>query len=357
MIKTETIYSDFAVAPGVILAEELEARGMTQKELALRAHRPPQAINEIVQGKKEITPETALALEKVLGIPASFWSNLEARYRMTLAQVSETARLEEQAAWLAKFPIKEIEKLGWIPKHRESTDKVKALLKFLGIAEFADSWSLAATGFRITGGKNISEGALSVWLRKGLIEAQDVDTQPYEISKFRKALRSIRTLTAMSLEQFEPQMKELCVEAGVALVLTPELPKVGANGATRWLSKGKGVIQLNLKYKWADIFWFTFFHEAWHLLSQRHTVITVDGLDGIDRAVERKADTFACQQLIPLAEWNEFLESGDFTRNKVTTFADNMGIAPGIVVGRLQHENKIGFNQLNDLRVRFIWAD
>ena len=82
-------YSDLPIPPGEILAEELEARGMTQKELAARLGRPAQAINEIIKAKKAITPETAIGLERVLGIDAQFWTNLESNYRLTLARRRE----------------------------------------------------------------------------------------------------------------------------------------------------------------------------------------------------------------------------------------------------------------------------
>lgn len=83
-------YSDLPIPPGEVLKEELEARGMTQKELAARLGRPAQAINEIIRGKKAITPETAIGLERALGIDARFWANLETDYRMTLAQQRAT---------------------------------------------------------------------------------------------------------------------------------------------------------------------------------------------------------------------------------------------------------------------------
>ena len=78
--------SDAAIPPGELLAEEIEARGMTQRALAEAMGRPPQAINEISRGKKAITPRTAIEIEQALGIAASFWVNLEASYRLALAR-------------------------------------------------------------------------------------------------------------------------------------------------------------------------------------------------------------------------------------------------------------------------------
>ena len=89
--NSQRVWSDLPIPPGEVLAEELEERGMTQKELATRMRRPAQAINEIVRGKKAVTPQTALGLERALGIDASFWMNLETTYRLTLARNKEEA--------------------------------------------------------------------------------------------------------------------------------------------------------------------------------------------------------------------------------------------------------------------------
>ncbi len=84
--KTVRIESDLAVHPGELLAEELAARGMTQRALAEAMGRPPQVINEIVRGRKAITAETALQLERTLGTPAYLWMNLQAQYELARAR-------------------------------------------------------------------------------------------------------------------------------------------------------------------------------------------------------------------------------------------------------------------------------
>ena len=78
---------NLAIPPGELLEEELEARGISQRDLARQTGRPPQAIDEIIRGKKRITPETALDLERVLGTPASFWLNLESSYQLAQARL------------------------------------------------------------------------------------------------------------------------------------------------------------------------------------------------------------------------------------------------------------------------------
>ena len=133
-ISEHQVWSDLPISPGSVLEEEIEARAMTQKELARRMGRPPQVVNEIIKAKKSITPETALELEKVLGMPAQVWVNLESVYRMSKAKNEERERLRQEASALSRFPVKEMAKHGWIPAFRQPEDKVRALLEFLGVA-------------------------------------------------------------------------------------------------------------------------------------------------------------------------------------------------------------------------------
>ena len=360
VIKSEFhVWSDLPVPPGAMLEEELEVRGMTQRELARRAGRPVQVINEIVRGKKAITPETALELEKVLGISAQLWVNLESIYQMTLVRNKERLRLEQQVAWLAEFPMRELERRQWIPRHTDKVDKVRALLQFLGIASFDDTWREAAIGFRITGGGKVSDGALAVWLRKGENDGSEIPTQSYREQRFLKALAEIRELTSTHPSEFLHKIGQFCAEAGVAFVLTREFPKSGANGVARWLTPEKALIQLSIRWKWADIFWFTFFHEACHVLRHELKNAYVDGIniDQNNENVETEANEFARDFLIHRDDWVRFVEAGDYTLSSVRQFAKEINIDPGIVVGRLQHEKIIPFSQLTTLKTKFVWTE
>lgn len=347
-----------AFSPGFVLKEELEARGMTQRELAARLKRPEQMVSEIVRAKKSITPETALELEKVLGITAQFWINLEALYQMTLAQGEEQDRLAKWIPLLKEFPIAQMQKRGWLPKVRNEIEQVRDLLKFLGVASLDGAWMETATGFRITGGVGkVSPGALAAWLRKGMQEAEQITSAPYDEQKFRATLGEIRKLTVLDVVESTPKMQTLCAEAGVALVLIPELPKSGANGATRWITSTKALIQLSIRYKWADIFWFSFFHEVAHILMHPHNKVTVEGVDHADPRMEKEADQFAADLLNPPDTYASFCSSADFSASAVGSYAKHIGVAPGIVVGRLQHDGFLKYDQLASLKVRLKWAE
>ena len=353
--KTQRALSDMPIPPGEILEEELEARGMTQKELATRLGRPAQTVNEIIKGKKAITPETAIGLNKVLGIGAHFWTSLETDYRMALAMNRDREALAENEKWLAEYPIWDMIKFDWIKAGRDKASRLKALMNFLGVAVVEPTACQEAVGFRITEAarQKVSLGALTVWLRKGQLDAQEVSTAEYNEKVFRRTLSRIRQITEKEPRKFIPEMKRLCAEAGVALCFVKELPKSGANGATRWLTDSKAMIQMSFRHKWADIFWFTFFHEACHLL-KHHTQrrILIDGLNADpDMAeLEDEADRFASDFLIPPEKWARFCDEGCFLTESVRDFAQSVGMAPFIVVGRLQKEKLIPYRQLSTLK-------
>ena len=359
--KFSRAFSDMPIPPGEVLEEEIEARGMTQKELAARLGKPAQAINEIIKGKKAITPDTAIGLGKVLGISPHFWNTLEADYRMTLARKREQEAISANVRWLDDYPIREMIKRGWLQAGRDKPSKLEALLSFLGVANAEPRVYQEAVGFRITESaqEKVSMGALAAWLRKGELEAQEILAAEYDEAAFRKALIAIRGMTNDPPEKFEPAIRTLCAEAGVAFCMVQELPKSGANGATRWLTPHKALIQMSLRNKWADIFWFSFFHEACHvIMHRRRRQVVIDGLDGDADivAMEEEADRFARDILIPPREWSDYCYAQNFRPNSVREFAHSVGIAPFVVVGRLQKEELINYNQLSTQKVRYEWV-
>ena len=344
------VWPDRAIHPGIYLGEEIEAHGLTQTELARRMERPVQVINEVVRGRKAISEETALGLERVLGTPARVWLNLQSRYGLARTRLEETHALEEQADWLTRFPVTEMVRRNWIEPADSVADQVRALLQFFGLQSFSH-WDERheALGFRLSPKAKTDRLALHAWVRRGEIEGLDAPTEPYDEARFRDVLTEIRELT--SDRDFWSPMQELCASAGVALVAVQEFPKTGAQGVARWLTPEKALIQINIRYRRADIFWFTFFHEACHVLRHPQKEIFVDVRNGMaPDEREADADRSAADFLIPPEDWTHFATFEAPGRASIEAFASRVGVAPGIVVGRLQHEKVIPYNRFNDLR-------
>jgi addiction module HigA family antidote len=344
--------------------ETLEAVGMSQGDLADRTGRPKKTINEIIKGKAAITPETALQLERVLGIPASFWNNRERQYRETLARSEERKRLKKQVQWLEMIPVKAMIKLGWIQSFQDEVRQLQEVLNFFGIASPAQWESLLddiPVAFRKSSAFQSDAGATMAWLRKGEIEAQRIDCAPYDANTFKDALYSIRSLTVEAAEVFQPALIRLCARSGVAVVFVPALPQTRVSGAARWLTPSKALIQLSLRYKTDDHLWFTFFHEAGHILlhGKRDVFIERDGahVKTANGGQEDEANRFAANMLIPPAKFSKFVGSGSYMKANIQRFASNIGIAPGIVVGRLQHDGALPHSHCNNLKRRLEWTN
>jgi len=347
---------DYAVCPGITMLEFLEHIGMTQAELAERTGRPKKTINEIIKGKQGITPETAIQFERVLGMSASFWNNLEKNYREILARIREEKVLEKQLEWLNKIPVDHMIEYEWIKKHEDPVNQLQEVLSFFGVANVEKLENQCTEViFRQSKKTKSDPWAVCAWLRKGELEGKDIQCNVYNKEKFTAALMEIREMTARKITDILDNWQRICAESGVAVTIVREFPKMRVNGATRWLSKDKALIQLSILYKYVDILWFTFFHEAGHiLLHGKKDLFIENGMKGGDDK-EAHADKFAQNFLIPEQDYNVFLKSGNFSHIAVAEFAKKIKIAPGIVVGRLQHDNVIPFSQLNYLKPRLKW--
>lgn len=352
----------WAVAPGEILLEAIEDRGMSQSELARRMGRPIKTINEIVNGKAAITPDTAIQLERTVGISATFWNNVEASYREHLARERAQRELEDAAAWADAFPIKDLVREKLLERGSTKGDTLAGLLRYFAVASpsaWESHWLAPAVSLRASPAFASSPHAVAAWLRWGEIIASDIETEPFDAQRLREVLREIRGLTRREpFAQIITRVQELCASAGVALVLTPEVGKTRLSGAARWLSPDKAIIQLSLRHKSDDHFWFSFSHEAGHLLDRKRDdfVDAADPEDGNADEAEQAADRFARDSLIPPADYADFVAAGSFSSEAVRDFAKQQGIAPGIVVGRLQREHLLDPSHLNDLKKPIRWA-
>ena len=344
---------DYAIAPGATLQETIESLGISQAELAKRTGRPLKTINEIINGKAAITAETALQLERVLGVPASFWNNLERNYREALAALKEGKALGGIHEWVKSFPVKELVKRNALAVYEDNIGLARALLHFFGVssqAAWEQIWTSPQAAYRRSSAFESSSEATAAWLRLGEIEAKRIQVPEFNKSMFKQVLGRLRTVMGLSAAELKSRLVEECKSAGVKVVFVKELPGTRVHGAVRWVSETP-VIQLSCRYKVEDIFWFTFFHEAGHVVlhGKRDVFLEDDSHDGVK---EDEANTFASNYLIPETEWRKFLASRKFSREGVAAFAEQLGIPAGIVVGRLQHEKKILPSRLNFLKRR-----
>jgi len=348
---------DYLVTPGEVVADYLDTLGMTQAELAARTGMAKKTINEIIKGKAPITSDTALKLERALGRPAQFWSDLERQFQEDRIRLAEKERLVAHLGWLKKVPVAAMIRYGWVQKQKDSISQLEAVLRFFAIAspdQWETVWREHQVAYRQTQRFETCAEAVSAWLRQGDIQARKIRCSSFDRKEFQAGLETVRGLTRELPKVFVPRLTDLCAAAGVAVVFVPELPRTGVSGATRWLGE-KPVIQLSLRYKSNDQLWFTFFHEAGHILKHGRKDVFIEG-SGFDGEKEEEANVFARDKLIPPDALRLFLQSWNKSNDEITAFADRIGIAPGIVVGRLQHEKLLPMTNGNKLKVFYRWS-
>lgn len=349
---------DYIVSPGEVLEFELQMRGMTQNELAKRTGLTPKHIGAIVNAKSAITPETAIKLERAIGMPVQYWMNLETQYQEALARKAEHKDLSKNLDWLKRVPVSTMNKMGWLEPSTDRKTQLVNVLRFFGIAsveQWDDMWPKLSVAYRQEPHHAISPHAVSAWLRRGEWQASSIDCAPFDKANFRQALDDIRALTNKHPDEFVPRMQTLCAKAGVAVVFVSELPKMGVSGATRWLTPTKALIQLSLRYKTNDHLWFTFFHEAGHILLHGKKELFLEGMNGLDVERENEANKFAENALIPAKKLETFVNAEQFSDATIRQLARALGIAPGIVVGQLQHKRLLPKSKFNALKQRLDW--
>lgn len=346
--------------PGESLLDILEERGITQTELAQRMGRTPKHINEIIKKGVPITPETAIQLERALGgsPPAEFWNRRERRYREWLARAEEKDRLKGYKSWARLFPYPEMVRRSWVEKAKPQDweEKADQLLRFFGVVS-PDAWEnvwggeKVAVAFRRNENCTNEKAAISAWLRQGEIMAERIESRPFDEERFEWSLQAIRTATRMDPGDAERTMIDLCRDAGVVVIRIPKVGRAPVTGATRWLRSDKALIQLSGRGKREDIFWFTFFHEAGHILLHGKREVFLDTNEGTaDEADEQEANDFAADFLIPPKEWKSFISRGKYhAAETVKRFAREQEICPAIVVGRLHKEDLIPTKNLHGL--------
>ena len=340
-----------AVPPGATVKEQLDDRGMTQKEFAARMDMSQKHVSKLINGEVQLTPDTARKLELVLGVPASFWSNLEAHYRDQLAKAAAENEMDEDIALSKQFPYREMMRLGWLPETRKPTERVTYLRQFFEVVRL----SLVGEGLvpcvayrRKADG---ADAALWAWAQRAKVEARDADVGPINIGLLEEKLPEIRSMTTRDPSEFCPELVRQLAECGIAIVFLPHLSGTGVHGATFYDGR-KIVCAMTVRGKDADKFWFSLFHELGHIVCGH-----LSASQGTTERQEQEADAFSRDWLIPAEEIARFEMEGDFTKQNVLQFSKEVGIAPGIVVGRLQNDRRLRYDQLSGLKEKYVLAD
>lgn len=344
--------------PGDTILETIEFLKMSQAELAERMGKQSSKIHDIISGKEPITVNTAIQLERVLGIDAQFWLSRESLYREKLTRIEQEEWLEQSKDWLKQQPVKELKKMGFV-KSEKATDQVHECLQFYGVSS-PEQWAAvyiddyATTQFRKSEVHATALGSMAAWLRIGELKMREIDLPPFSKDDFKKALDPIKKLVLLHPEDFALQLKEICFGVGVALIYSLNFPKAPISGAARWIA-GQPVIQLTDRYKSNDHFWFTFFHEAAHILLHGKKDVFIEEFEGVtnDDKKEAEANAFAANTLIQ-SDFVKEIDTDQIDELTIRKLARKYKTHPAIVLGRLQNLALVPKNFCNHLKLKVI---
>ena len=282
-----------AVPPGATIKDQLDYRGMSQKEFAARMNMSQKHISKLINGEVQLTPETAVYLESVLSVPAEYWNRLEANYREKLIKVKAENEMDEDILIAKNMPYSEMAKLGWIEETRDPKERVIHLRRYFELVNLmllgdGRITNIACRQLDITKKNDL---ALIAWAQEAKLKARGIKTSRLDIKKLKNAIPDLRRLTGLASEESIPKIKELLSDCGIALVYLPHLKDSFLQGAT-FQDGNRAVIAMTVEEKDSDTFRFSLFHEIAHIVLGH-----VGRSAGTTEEEEKEADTWAMKML------------------------------------------------------------
>lgn len=350
MNKPKDYVSPIPIAPGETIKEFLNELGMSQKEFAARLGVSDKHVSQIINGNAEITRSMAEKLESVLGVSAIFWLNLENNYQESLKKVKPLNVTQEEERIARSIPYSELANQKFVSPTKKIKEKVVNLRNFFAVSNLTNIHNVNAA-YRKANIANENIYALLAWVRIAEINSQKIETNKFDKAKLIASIQKIRELTIGKNPYFYKELVDLLSSCGIALVVAEHIKGTGVNGVTFLNSKkNKLIIQLSVRGKFADKFWFTLFHELAHIINDETGEFTYIDRDDVE---ESNADKIARDLLIPPEKYDEFVQRGSFKYSDIQEFAKSIKIHPCIVIGRLKHDNHLSYNMYVDKTPRF----
>ena len=368
MTSNHAFLPEWASSPGETITDLLAEKNLSFDDFARLTSLTPDEVRGLLEGRSTISIGLARRLKDLLGASVEFWMSRDYQYR---EDISRLHAIEQ--SWLRELPIGDMIRFGWLTPTPHPSVEVAACLRFFGVSSIA-SWRKAYGGlqkmaaFRTSRTFDSQAASVAVWLRRAELEADQIETKPWDQSGFEASLSEIRALTNRhDPGHFISELQRQCAECGVAVVVVRAPTGCRASGAVRFLTPNRALLQLSFRYLSDDQFWFTFFHEAAHLLLHRDRISfleslrgdrcgLLEGADPLSAVEEQEANDFAARILIP-PEFQEEMSTLQPDWRAIVRFAVRVGVSPGIVVGQLQHLRRVEPSQLNTLKRRFRWDD
>lgn len=358
MNRTTEYSPAWASPPGETIRELARKKGLSPAALAGALGVSGSDLTRFLDGQLPITATRAERLVAVVGASQRFWLARETQYREKLQVLHDDDR-----SWVSSLPFADMAKFGWLNTATTTTERLRHALTFFGVTtvdEWRDAWlseRAGLTAYRTSPVFAAQAASVAAWLRQGELAASQLQTAPWSRERFERLLPQIKPLTRLrEPAEFIPQLRRLCASCGVAVVIVRAPKGCPASGATR-VRNEQAILQLSVRYLRDDSFWFTFFHEAGHLvLHEGRLFLEWSEKRKMDVHEELDANAFAGRMLIP-PEHEAVLRALPHDYKSIMRFARDLSISPGIVVGQLQHRKLVAQDKLNFLKKRYAWCD
>lgn len=356
---------NWASPPGDTIARLMAASNISSHELAGRLGFEESEFAGLMDGSTQISTYLADTLSQELGSSPQFWVNRYNQFVADTQRLVESKPTHDLDTWGAQFQVKPLRDIGWLPRRNRGRQLSTDILEFFGCKSI-EQWNtqystgIGQVAFRTSFAFEANELATLAWLHTGELALNDIDLPKFSNTRFRKLLPHLKALCAYKHPKvFLPKLQEECARAGVGVVSSRAPSGCRASGAS-WINKqGNPTILLSFRHLSEDHFWFTFFHEAAHVILHGTDHIDFDGTDpspfGISNQ-ENEADQFA-QNVLISDDLNDELLNAAPSPAHARRMARLAGVTPGIVVGQLQKFGVIQPHQFNYLKRRYRWND
>lgn len=357
--KMNGLSLDFIIHPGETIKEVLEEKKMNQEELAIRTGFSPKHVSEVVNGKKGISPSFAKSLEYVLGMPASFWINLQGIYDKEILEYKEQEEIDENEVDIVKSlreVIKYAENLEIMTKTKNVISQIIELRNICNVNNltYINNLVTSQVAFRKSQTIETNVYVLYVWLRicELIAEKSDVENV-YNEEILKNNIGKIKNCMFLDINESIKELTRIFSECGIVFQVVKNFTGAPVQGFIK-KNNNKIILSMTIRGAFSDIFWFTLFHEIGHLLNG--DIVNSNFIDFTDSKsdVEDKADEFAREVLINEDDFNKFINQQNLTETSIINFAKEQGVQPFIVVGRIQKQ-KNNFRIFSNLRKRYKW--
>lgn len=356
------ISRDLIIHPGETIADVLEDRGITQAELASRAGVSPAYVSNVIAGKKGISANFAMGLEYALGVPKSFWLNLQANYEAELLEVNEEQTITDEERKVRedlKDIVKYLRKQGKMLIGENKDESILSLRKVLQISNITNLKEMIPTGaFRMAGNVAVNPNVLGAWVRLCQLAGNDKTiSAKFEKKYTNDLIQEIKSIMCCKNAELQRDLKNVMEKYGIDFSVVKNFRGAPVHGYISQKNDGIYQMVLTIRGAFADIFWFSLFHEIGHIVNG-DIGKNLKFLDyGNDYDKELAADLFASNMLLSPESYKAFIQRNDFSIEAICRYAESQHVMPYIVIGRLQKEKYLAYTMYSKYKLRYKWSD